>query len=99
MIINARTRKGSLRQAASGINVATIFYEAGEALRFDEMAIKAGVRAPASGIWHMEKPLGSRINKNTRIGFIADPFGSRKIEVLSHVFGMVIGRLENLECT
>jgi len=127
VIINAGTREGSLREAASGVNVHTILYEAGEALRFDEMAIKAGVRgilstlssigmiprpkkkkkemeplfvedsywvrAPASGILHMEKPLGCRINKNTRIGFIADPFGGREIEVASPVSGMVIGRL------
>lgn len=127
VIINARTREGSLRAAASGVGVHTILYEAGEALRFDEMAIKAGVRgilsamssvgmltpskkkkkeietlfvedsywvrAPASGILHMEKPLGSRINKNSRIGFIADPFGGREIEVVSPVSGMVIGRL------
>lgn len=127
VIINARTREGSLRQAASGVNVSTILYEAGEALRFDEMAIKAGVRgilsvmsaldmlprpkqkkretdplfvedsywvrAPASGILHMEKPLGSRINKDTRIGVIADPFGGKEVEIVSPVSGMVIGRL------
>lgn len=126
-IINARNREGSLRLAAFKKGVHTVLYEAGEALRFDEMAIKAGVRgilaamsqinmlpkpvkqkkrietlfvedsywvrAPGSGILHMEKPLGSRINKNTRIGFIADPFGGKEIEVKSSVSGMVIGRL------
>ncbi len=126
-IINAKIREGSLRQAAFDKKVSTVLYEAGEALRFDEVAIKAGVRgilyamavigmlpqpakkkktietlvvedsywvrAPASGILHMEKPLGSRINKNTRIGFIADPFGGKEIEVVSAVSGMVIGRL------
>jgi predicted deacylase len=127
VIMNAKTRPGSLRQAAFDKNVSTVLYEAGEALRFDEVAIKAGVRgilsamstvgmlprpaqtkktietlfiedsfwvrAPASGILHMEKPLGSRINKNTRIGFIADPFGGKEIEVISAASGMVIGRL------
>lgn len=126
-VINSRTREGSLRQAAFDLGVHTVLYEAGEALRFDEMAVKAGVRgvlsamstidmlpkpakkkktietlfvedtywvrAPASGILHMEKPLGSRINKNTRIGFIADPFGGKEVEVVSSVSGMVIGRL------
>jgi predicted deacylase len=126
-IINAKTRDGSLRQAALNKDVSTLVYEAGEALRFDEVAIKAGVRgilsamavigmlpmpakrkkpmetlvvedsywvrSPASGILHMEKPLGSRINKNTRIGFIADPFGGEEIDVVSTVSGMVIGRL------
>lgn len=126
-VINARTREGSLRQAAFEMGVHTVLYEAGEALRFDEIALKAGVRgilsamsaigmlpkpakkkktietlfvedsywvrAPASGILYMEKPLGSRITKNTRIGFIADPFGGKEIEVVSTVSGMVIGRL------
>lgn len=126
-VINASNREGSLRQSALEMNVHTVLYEAGEALRFDEMAIKAGirgilsvmstidmmpktaekkkaietlyvedsywVRAPDSGILHMEKSLGSRINKNTRIGMIADPFGGKEIEVVSSVSGMVIGRL------
>ena len=44
VIINAKTREGSLRQAAIEMGVTTLLYEAGEALRFDEMAIRAGVR-------------------------------------------------------
>jgi hypothetical protein len=44
VIINAKTRDGSLRQAAAEMGVTTLLYEAGEALRFDEMAIRAGLR-------------------------------------------------------
>ncbi len=49
-IINAKTREGSLRQAAFDKNVSTVLYEAGEALRFDEVAIKAGVRGIISAM-------------------------------------------------
>lgn len=44
VIINSDVRDGSLREAASNYGVKTLLYEAGEALRFDELAIKAGVR-------------------------------------------------------
>lgn len=44
VIINAKTRDGSLRHAATELGVTTLLYEAGEALRFDEVAIRAGVR-------------------------------------------------------
>jgi predicted deacylase len=54
VIINAKTRDGSLRHAAAEIGVTTLLYEAGEALRFDEMAIRAGVR----GIMSVMQALG-----------------------------------------
>ena len=44
LVLNAASRKGSLRDAANELNVPVIVYEAGEALRFDEAAIRAGVR-------------------------------------------------------
>lgn len=48
VIINARTREGSLRHAAVEMGIPTLLYEAGEALRFDEMAIRAGLRGVMS---------------------------------------------------
>ena len=44
LVLNAASRKGSLRDAANELNVPVIVYEAGEALRFDEAAIRAGVK-------------------------------------------------------
>jgi len=44
VLINANIRDGSLRQAALEKQVPILLYEAGEALRFDEVAIRAGVR-------------------------------------------------------
>ena len=42
--IHASSREGSLREAAAEIDVPFIVYEGGEALRFSEPAIRAGVR-------------------------------------------------------
>ena len=44
LVVNAANREGSLRGAANERDVPVIVYEAGEALRFDEAAIRAGVR-------------------------------------------------------
>ncbi len=42
--IPSSLRDGSLRHATENLNIPVIVYEAGEALRFDEVAIKLGVR-------------------------------------------------------
>ncbi|HKJ76957.1 MAG TPA: succinylglutamate desuccinylase/aspartoacylase family protein [Gammaproteobacteria bacterium] len=42
--MHANVRDGSLRQAVEDTGVNMLLYEAGEALRFDETAIRAGVR-------------------------------------------------------
>lgn len=42
-IIHANTRDGSLRQAAAKQGISVLLYESGEALRFDQEAIKVGV--------------------------------------------------------
>lgn len=42
--IDAAVRDGTLRQYASRAGKPTLLYECGEALRFDELSIKAGVR-------------------------------------------------------
>jgi len=44
VILNADLRDGSLRDAARNLGVPVIVYEGGEALRFDEFVIRAGVR-------------------------------------------------------
>ena len=54
VVLNADFREGSLRAAASHANVPVIVYEAGEALRFDEAAIRAGV----NGIARVMRSLG-----------------------------------------
>ena len=44
VLLNANLRDGSLRQAAAEHGVKILLYEAGEALRFDELSIRGGVR-------------------------------------------------------
>lgn len=54
VILNAPLREGSLRAAACQLGIPMLVYEAGEALRFDEVAIRAGVR----GIYRVMRTLG-----------------------------------------
>lgn len=54
VIINANLRDGSLRQFASELGIPMLLYEAGEALRFDALAIKAGV----TGIHRVMRAIG-----------------------------------------
>ena len=44
VLLNATLRDGSLRQAAADQGTRILLYEAGEALRFDEFCIRAGVK-------------------------------------------------------
>ena len=44
VLLNSTIRDGSLRQAASDQGIPMLLYEAGEALRFDELSIRAGLK-------------------------------------------------------
>lgn len=44
VVVNADLQDGSLRQAVRNTGIPVLLYEAGEALRFDEVAIRTGVR-------------------------------------------------------
>lgn len=54
LILNSELRPGSLRASAVKKNIPLLLYEAGEALRFDEVSIRAGVR----GIINVMRELG-----------------------------------------
>jgi predicted deacylase len=54
VVIDASTRDGSLRAEVSARGIPMLLYEAGEALRFDDVAIRAGVR----GITNVMRDLG-----------------------------------------
>jgi predicted deacylase len=54
VIISATLRDGSLREAAADVGIPMLLYEAGEALRFDEISIRAGV----NGIMNVMRTLG-----------------------------------------
>ncbi|MBU2677806.1 MAG: succinylglutamate desuccinylase/aspartoacylase family protein [Gammaproteobacteria bacterium] len=53
VIINSNIRDGSLRQCASDRGMPILIYEAGEALRFDETSIRAGIRGIFSVMRHL----------------------------------------------
>lgn len=54
LILHSNLRDGSLRLAATEMNIPTMIFEGGEALRFDEVSIRVGVR----GIVRVMKALG-----------------------------------------
>ncbi|NBD96106.1 MAG: succinylglutamate desuccinylase [Gammaproteobacteria bacterium] len=54
VILNSALRDGSLRMAAGDHDIPILLYEAGEALRFDEVAIRGGVE----GILRVMRELG-----------------------------------------
>lgn len=62
VIINTTITEGTLRNAAAALGIPVIVYEAGEALRFDEVAIRAGVK----GILSTMRELGMISPARTR---------------------------------
>lgn len=54
VILNSDLRDGSLREAAADMGIPMLLFEGGEALRFDEVPIRAGVR----GIVNVMRTLG-----------------------------------------
>ena len=54
VLLNADLRDGSLRQTAADKGIPILLYEAGEALRFDEVCIRAGLRGIVSVMRHLE---------------------------------------------
>ena len=71
VLLNSRLRDGSLREAARNRGVPMLVYEAGEALRFDELSIRAGVQ----GIENVMRYLGmlplEHETKTTKEPFVA----------------------------
>jgi len=54
VIINSNVRDGSLRGCAADRGLPVITYEAGEALRFDEVSIRAGLRGVLNVMRHID---------------------------------------------
>ena len=66
VVIDSDMRDGSLRSCAAELGIPILIYEAGEALRFDETSIRAGLR----GIFNVMRAIGMLPEKN--------PTGQRK---------------------
>jgi uncharacterized protein len=69
VIVNTEVAAGTLRDAASKLEIPVIVYEAGEALRFSELAIRAGVKGIVSVLRELEM-----IPKTRSSAKISDPF-------------------------
>jgi predicted deacylase len=54
VLINSNLRDGSLRQCADEHGINMLLYEAGQALRFDELSIKAGVKGITNVMRHLK---------------------------------------------
>lgn len=54
VLINANIRDGSLRESAAEQGIPMLLYEAGEALRFDEVSIRAGVKGILGVMRHLQ---------------------------------------------
>ena len=66
VILNAELLDGSFRMAARAHDISVILYEAGEALRFDEVAIRAGVKGVLGVMSHLGMRRKSRAHSQTR---------------------------------
>lgn len=73
VIVNSNLIEGSLRHASMGINVPVIVYEAGEALRFNELSIRAGVK----GIIGVMRHLGMLAARAKTKKVVRQPFVAR----------------------
>jgi len=69
VLLNSALRDGSLRQAADELGIPMLLYEAGEALRYDELSIRAGTQ----GILNVMRELGM-LRKSTRRRAPVEPF-------------------------
>jgi predicted deacylase len=73
VLLNADIRDGSLRQASADMGVKVLLYEAGQALRYDEFSIRAGVK----GIINVMRQIGM-LNKGKAKGHTIEPFIARQ---------------------
>jgi hypothetical protein len=73
VLLNAELRDGSLRQVASEMGVKMVLYEAGQALRYDEFSIRAGVK----GVTNIMRHIGM-LNKTQRKGPTIKMFVARQ---------------------
>jgi predicted deacylase len=71
VLINSSLRDGSLRACAAGAGVPMLLYEAGEALRYDELSIRAGVQGIINVMRALDMLPPSPQAKPTREPFIA----------------------------
>jgi uncharacterized protein len=67
VILNSALREGSLRATAADMGIPTLVYEAGEALRYDEVGIRAGVEGILGVMRELEMLPRRKASKRTKI--------------------------------
>tara|TARA_R110002110_G_scaffold303525_1_gene517587 strand:+ start:5184 stop:6248 length:1065 start_codon:yes stop_codon:yes gene_type:complete len=72
LAIDSKIRDGSLRECAGDAGIPVILYEAGEALRFEEMYIRAGVKGIINVMRSIGMLRGSRSKKSPTPPIISD---------------------------
>ncbi len=71
VVLHADIRDGSLREAAAELGVSMLLYEGGEALRFDELAIRAGVRGILRAMRLLEMLPAGRTQRSERESYVS----------------------------
>lgn len=72
VLLNANLRDGSLRESASEQGIPMLLYEGGEALRFDEVCIRAGLQGVLQVMRHLGMlPTRRKSRKNVKEPYIA----------------------------
>jgi hypothetical protein len=71
VLLNSPLRDGSLREAAASHDVTTLLYEAGEALRYDDLAIRAGYQGVINVMRHIGMLRGKGKTRKALAPFIA----------------------------
>jgi len=66
VILDSKQRDGSLRQAASDLQIPVLVYEGGEALRFNEICIRAGVIGIMNSLRYLKMIKTSGHNENKK---------------------------------
>ncbi len=94
VLINANIRDGSLRESAAERGIPMLLYEAGEALRFDEIAIRGGVR----GILNVMRHLGMIASKKTLKAVFKEPFIARSSNWIRAPGSGIFRTLKSLGC-
>lgn len=71
VLLNSNLRDGSLREAATDHGVRILLYEAGEALRLDELSIKGGVKGILNVMRYLKMLRSRAVDKKTTEPYVA----------------------------
>lgn len=72
VVLNSEVLEGSLRESAFAAGTKVLLYEAGEALRFDELSIRAGLKGILNVLQHLKMIRKQTVKKRKVEPFIAN---------------------------